>query len=409
MVFRNSITKATVHFSNAISYSDAFADEVSDIIAYGSEEETLQLLGKLSYASDSRFVPLILPALQNNSPAIRALAADVLGRLQAAAFGRDKHCDAVVRLKELTYDTISEVRRSALTALALIKEDTALALFVCALDDDDHQVRLVAAQAFQNLQYMDALPGLVNLLNDEWIDIQEAAVSALCNMLKDANAAEECLNVLINTLFNHQDSDIRNMIAIAFGDAGLPDVTTPLIAVLQNEDEEDEIRGSAAMSLGLVGDQTALPALVKCIEHNALSIRIGAVFAVGRIAGNKYTDLLIKVLQTDEPAVQRRALYGLADVSGIVAVKAIFSKLEDPAIREDASGALKQLYSEASNQDIHVMIVEALLLMKAPDFTDLEYNSRQMFQSFLEEYQAVRGYEELCDQVRDALHLPDTP
>jgi HEAT repeat protein len=171
-----------------------------------------------------------LPALNDAEPIVRAMAAKAILSIGAK--------ESVSALLPLLNDKDEFVRRETAYALGLTRSSAATA----ALSD--------------------------RLLNDKEDGVQAAAAVALGHI-----ADEAAVVALVGTLApqlsaagnkKHKPEDnvfVLRAAATALGQIKSRAGTAALISVLSNEKLPSDVRRESARSLGLIGDQTAVPAL----------------------------------------------------------------------------------------------------------------------------------------------------
>ena len=130
-------------------------------------------------------------------------------RLAAARWARG--VEASERLSELARsDPAASVRAAAITRLATLRPDAALADAIRALADPAPEVRLSAARAVSEAGAR-ALPDLRNVVETGAPDAARAAIAAL-SMMRDEGRA-----LLITFAEEHPDRGLRMLAEIALG------------------------------------------------------------------------------------------------------------------------------------------------------------------------------------------------
>src|SRR5215212_1893751 len=189
--------------------------------------EALMRLGALRSAPASRAA---VPALKDESAMVRAVAAKSILSLGAE--------ESVSYLLPLLNDKDEFVRRETAYALGLTHSRAATAaLSERLLNDKEDGVRAAAAVALGHIADEAAVVALVGTLAPE--------LSAPANKKRKR---EENVFVL-------------RAAASALGHIKSRAGTAALISVLSNEKLPSDVRRESARSLGLIGDQTAVPAL----------------------------------------------------------------------------------------------------------------------------------------------------
>ncbi len=189
--------------------------------------DAVMKLGGMRRAAASR---VVLPALNDTSPTVRATAAKAI-----LSIGAD---ESVAALIPLLGDKDEFVRREAAYALGLTHSRKATdALTERLLNDKEDGVRAAAAVALGHIADEAAIVALVGTLAPE-----------LSTPSKTKKKREQNVFVL-------------RAAASALGQIGSRAGTAALVSVLNNEKLPSDVRREAARSLGLIGDPAATEAL----------------------------------------------------------------------------------------------------------------------------------------------------
>jgi len=171
-----------------------------------------------------------LPALSDESPIVRATATKAILSLGAE--------ESVLSLLPLLNDKDEFVRREAAYALGLTRSPSATAaLSNLLLNDKEDGVQAAAAVALGHIADEAAVVALVGTLAPQ--------LSAPANKKRKPE----------NNAF------VLRAAAAALGQIKSRTATAALISALNNEKLPSDVRRESARSLGLIGDQTAVPAL----------------------------------------------------------------------------------------------------------------------------------------------------
>jgi len=120
-----------------------------------------------------------------------------------------------------------------------------------------------------------------------------------------------------------------------------------LVTLLQ--DENPEVRRTAAESLGKIGDRSPIPALLPVLIDAVPAVRAAAAQALGRIAGPADEDVidgLARALQDPSDTVRQAAALALGDVEpspGQLAFTSELLRASDVGVRRAAVRALLTL------------------------------------------------------------------
>ena len=126
--------------------------------------------------------------------------------------------------------------------------------FTSALRDPHPQVRWEAARALRGLRLAEAFPHLVDALSDPHPRVRQEAATAL------GGGHVESVPQLLKALAD-PEPDVRWAAIGALGSLGDESAVPPLAQLLQDGNENDHVRRSAAAALGNIGGAEAVKAL----------------------------------------------------------------------------------------------------------------------------------------------------
>ncbi len=278
--------------------------------ALNSTQEALQLdatkaLGKLG---DAASAGLLIAAQENSSEVRKSVVTGLCSVLKrenkevryhaALRLGEIGDPAAVPALLELLHDPLIGIRAAAAQALGKIGDEAATEQLVQVLNDEIAFMRQSAAEALGKIGDPSAVPALVRAL-DEWSpDVRQAAANAL-GQIGDASAVPQLLEVL-----HDERMGARGAAARALAMIGLP-ALPGLIAELRNKDPH--VRQYTATALGMIGDDAAVPELVKMLHdlNEVDFVRHAAVEALVDIGAASVPGL---ILALDDPDADMREL-----------------------------------------------------------------------------------------------------
>lgn len=214
--------------------------------------DAVMRLGALRHPDASRAA---LSALKDASPIIRATAS-------AAVLGLPAH-ESAAALLPLLNDKNEFVRQEAAYALGNTRSKTAVpALMEKLTREQKHGVRGAVVVALGRIADESAVVTLARVLSPR---------SGLGGSKKNQSNRKE--NVLVLRAAAHSLGQIASR-------AGLP----ALLATLEDEKIDDDVRREAARALGLIGDPSAIPALRKVLAAPDPYLSIAANEALRRIS-----------------------------------------------------------------------------------------------------------------------------
>ena len=190
------------------------------------------------------------------------------------------------------------------------------------LQDGDSNVRSNAAYALSSIGEgaVDAVPALIQLLQDKGAErfVRVNVVLALSSIGAGAVDAVPALRQLL------QDKDlyVRRIATEALESIGAPDTLEVLNApqkqkierlIGELQDQDWDIRNSAAMALGQIG-KDALPSLIQLLQDQDWGVRDLAAMALGQI-GKDAVPPLIQLLQDQDWDIRNSAAMALGQIS----------------------------------------------------------------------------------------------
>lgn len=155
-------------------------------------------------------------------------------------------------------------------------------------------------------------PALLSLLADEENVVRNEAVLAL-----HLQPYPPALESLKQVLYHDPDWVVRASAAEALGNYQHEDLVSALEQVLRNEEEEQEVRAYAALSLGLVADPAFRPQLDAFITGSisCLSLQSEILAASYRLGGQEHLSSLLDLLHTSDKNVVPLVLNAIQDLT----------------------------------------------------------------------------------------------
>lgn len=174
-------------------------------------------------------------------------------------------------------DGTPEIKISAM--IALEKNKNAIPAILSALEDEDEDVRVVAAETLGNMRAKKAVEPLVKMLKEDTADCREAAAVALGEIRDERAIApllealrDEELDVMVQVYGPLYDPS--NSAALALEQFGKKAVE-PLIQALNRGGYDHDTKLFIATTLGHIGDKRAikpLRKLMKTLDNDAAEV-----------------------------------------------------------------------------------------------------------------------------------------
>lgn len=266
---------------------------------------------ELSHADAAGKIDLVRLIARDASPKatellLRAMEAqEPEVRIAAAeSLNSDQAQAALSVLQDLCTDPLPQVRAAAIAAVARSGQVArALPLLQRALSDVDAQVRAAAATGLHHLDAPGAIPALLELLGDPAPEVRIAAVNTL-GALGDPSVAPSLVASLT-------DSDVRQRRAVAKALGALGNTgTAPALGRLLDRDGDEEVRVDAALGLGRLGGQVAQAQLLDALPQADGRVARAVLAGLGHFDGARPLEALLK--HVTDPDLGASAVHALA-------------------------------------------------------------------------------------------------
>jgi HEAT repeat protein len=142
----------------------------------------------------------------------------------------------------------------------------------------DVQLRLSACWLVSRLKAAGSGSVLKAMMSDPEEQLREEAVVGLALVSQNDDTVE----VIFNALQSEGSRSVRLAALHALGMLGSPRSAGGVIAILQNANEDPEVRASAAEALAHVRDDRIVDVLVGCLGDASPLVRYSAAYALGQ-------------------------------------------------------------------------------------------------------------------------------
>jgi HEAT repeat protein len=170
----------------------------------------------------------------------------------------------------------SDLKVTAIRALAELGGPDAVEALTRALDDASGGIRSMAVSALESLDDPAAVPAIIRALDDKNREVQTTAANALTRK-PDLRALEPLRAQLLEGYY----PEVRAIAARALGGLPLPRAVDALILALY--DQFPDVRLAAASALGRIGDPRAVDALIPLLRDPDPEVRAAVVSALDEI------------------------------------------------------------------------------------------------------------------------------
>jgi HEAT repeat protein len=336
-------------------------------------------------------IPSLLRTLGDSNETVRAISAEALGKIGAKG--------AMPALMKLLSEPSGYPRSKVLPALrTIIKSQTALALLETlnsvitevienpalrgdinlpptsllgareGLKDEDKRIRRQSALVLGWYGHEEAIPALIEMLNDGDTELRELAAIILENPIEtfylDLGALEAIAPDLIE-LLDDEAPIVRSCVAGALVNFALhwtgdhKDLVEAIVPKLIQmlDDSEFMVRSSAAFALGQFASRrvgrpkylkAVVPTLIKMLDDREFMVRSSAAFALGEIGDSQAVPALIKVMANESKVVLQSVAMALGKIGDERAVNVLIEALADESKwtgHYDVAEALRQIHT----------------------------------------------------------------
>ncbi len=210
-----------------------------------------------------------------------------------------------------------EERRDAVARLGALHHPEASRAALAGLKDSAAIVRVTAAAAVLHLPMEESAASLLPLLNDKDEFVRQETAYALGKTRSRTAAAS-----LSDLLVREKKDGVRGAIVVALGDIGdetsvvaLAQILRPGLSATNSKKRSKKkenllVLRAAAHSLGQIGSRAAVPALLAALQDQAeeSDVRREAASALGLIGDKAALPALNGLLSADDPYLSRAAL-----------------------------------------------------------------------------------------------------
>jgi HEAT repeat protein len=229
------------------------------------------------------------------------------------------------------------VRKALVDYLESLGEGPGVEELIGMLHDDMNMVRAEAALALGRIGAADAASPLADALEDESLEVQEAAVAALSAF----PPALVCSNIL-PYLQRGGHPRYMSLAAETLGLLKAEEAIRPLSSLLY--DSREAIREVAIKSIGRIGGEKAVPFLIMALQDQSPKVAQQAVISMGKVKDPHILQRLIKFVREKDDALCFYAIGALKEQDSPFAIFSLMEILKDSP-REMTVAALEALGS----------------------------------------------------------------
>lgn len=229
-----------------------------------------------------------------------------------------------VLIKMLKED-VALVRSRIAWALGKIADERTINPLILALNDEEPDVRKNATRSLGDMMVFDAIPSLVNKLEDTSWEVRAESVVVLEHLgWVPSSEKEEALSLiakekweklleqenldeqLLEYFIDDPDKDVRSKVAWILGEIRSNNSIKHLFNLLMNDNFQD-VKEQAASAIGKIGGEEGLSLLKQALESENWFIRKCATSALGYSRDIIVVDILENLLEDDNRFISESA------------------------------------------------------------------------------------------------------
>lgn len=296
----------------------------------------------------------LLFALGDENRFVRKEAANALGQLEC-----EKVLDPLIRIFK-SQDPFT--RQGAVRALGQINpygipdciSNQIFDFIDNALKDEDKLVRKETAKALQSLSESRserAFESLISALDNEDDEVRRLAAGSL-NLFD----CEKAIPPLVSAL-KSRDATVRRFAADTLGQIKSKKALQPLIDVLVF-DNDGFVKEEAAKALGKIKSSQAIEPLIDALMDQNNKGRSGAAEALGQIKAENAVDHLIAALMDKDDFTRLAAAKALGRIKQKKAIEPLINSLYDcnRFVKAEVAGTLKKICTEEDRPRLQALL-----------------------------------------------------
>lgn len=225
-------------------------------------------------------------------------------------------------------------RYALLQYIALEKEKRAVPTVIKIAKDrrEPAKLRASACAVLGELGDKKAVPALKESLRDKDREVKRGAAVAL-GKIGDQSADRD----LIDAFESESDNTVKVDLLRGLTGANNKNSIKFIGKILLNKDEDQVVRGMAAIALGKVGGDDAVKTLAKVLDENNSLVSVNAVIGLGHTKSAEAVSVLEKSLENRDLApFVLGALSAIGDEKAFQIIKEVADSSQDEILRETA-------------------------------------------------------------------------
>jgi HEAT repeat protein len=249
-----------------------------------------------------------------------------------------------------------EVKVKAITVIGDLKVKEALPILITKLHNEPEEVSVAAVYAIKRIGDSSAKPELITKLKEQKFENNTNLIEALIDTLGEFKAVE--LSAFASeSIKNSKTNQIdRELFVLFLGKIESKESKNTLLELLNDEDENEQIRAFAANSLANLKITEAIPDLEKVVQaidsysfskkRKYNNLYIYCVSSLVKLGYEKAFPMFLNMLRSDNALVRLKAVSLIKDIKDKRTIDILkYKMLYDPSpkVQSTAKEALKEL------------------------------------------------------------------
>lgn len=294
----------------------------------------VSLYSTLGKIKNEKTIDALLDGLKKDSPTIKTVCINALCEKRS-----EKAVEKLLTIFQ-NEGEYPEQRVNLAKALGKTKSTKAMEALLKALPTATEPLRARIEDSLVEMEHPDLDSNVNILLESKNSSARFSAVRIIGKQKKHGSAP------ILMKMLEDPNPDVRNAAINALGDYREAGVSERLIAILTNQDIAPQLRATAALSLGKLGEEKALQPLFESVNDNNEIVRVGTAKALGSYRKQEVIDTL-GALATQDPSenVRCNALLSLGAIRDLKVVEYIKKAEMDPVsmkVRNTATAILNK-------------------------------------------------------------------
>ena len=226
------------------------------------------------------------------------------------------------------------------------------AIFKMCLKDKEEAVQLKAIEGLWEYEDRSIIPGLVQLLgSNQSPEVRAASAAGLGKfavLIQDGKLLPKDCDVVRDSLFaalqdENENLDVRRRSLEAAAPFNTPEIQKFVSWAYESDDVK--LKSSSIFAMGRTGETTWLPLLIKELQSREPAMRYETANACGELGDEEVVPHLISLLEDDDYQVQMAGLVAIGKIGGPLAKRALLHCLKegDAALEDAARAALENV------------------------------------------------------------------